>query len=36
MPCDASYYLDDYTEVLAVIANYCAVHNVHYLRSLVT
>ena len=30
MPCDVFDYLDDYIEVLAVIANYCAIHNVHY------
>ena len=30
MPCDVSDYSDDYIEVLAVIANYCAIHNVHY------
>ena len=30
MPCDVSDYIDDYVEILAVIANYCAIHNVNY------
>ena len=30
MPCDVFDYINDYIEVLAVITNYCAIHNVHY------
>ena len=30
MPCGGFDYVDDYIEVLTLIANYCAIHNVHY------